>query len=305
MEEINKFKTGLMSRLFSEASRTMFQVPVAETSAVQTAGAIVPANKVHPTQGFNIRAFIRLYVLFFAMYLAAFLITSSIVKDILKAMKIDIDKINSDEEDAKKKYLVVVLTLVIFLALTALLDHLIMRAIYWCIFLYYDTGSAIGESAEFLAKLTYRVWFDEYGTKYGEATMGMYVMMSKFALIGMGILMVLYLLFVKSYLERIDYPEYAPDKGEHSNQRKFLLLYALTVIYIMLFMIGLFTVFEARTNIVIIGYTLIMLFGYALGATGIVHLTLKKKYLWTAIIALILLGFVLANFSYAVDVGAS
>lgn len=294
------FRPGVFTRFMEEATKTVskkiesYKLP--KEVVMQEAGGSL--KKLDPSQAFNCRALLRLNILFVSMYLAAYTITSPIVKSILTIFNIDIDKLQ-EENEFKKQYLAIVFVFVIFIALTIAYNELLFQLVYYTIYMYYDSGDAM--NARMLAAMKYDNWFELFGSKIGPGKMDVFKIMVKFALIGLATYMVIYMLFVKSFLRRFDYAEYNPEGTEHPNERKFLLIYILTVVYAILVMLGLFTMFISTNNLGVIFYNAVLFFVYAMIATAIIHQTLQRHLFRSLFLFLILIAMAIANFVYITE----
>lgn len=298
------FRPGLMSRLFTEASKNIikkahdYNIPV-QKSVIS--GGYNTANSIDVsfTQAFNVRAFLKLYILLISMYLAAYTITNPIINELLLIMRIDTKKLVKDPENFKGKYLVLFVLLLLFSLFSWLYNMLIYKIVFWSIYGYYELSDNKGLPSIQITQLKYDDIFEFFGSRLGPGSMDFFSTITSFVIFCLPLILIIYMFFVKSFINKMDYPNYAGDnEKEHPVERKFLFTYIITAIYIVLMMIGLFAVYINGSEYLVIITTLLAIGVFAIFATFAIQKTLRREFFQSLMFLLILFGLIVSFFLY-------
>ena len=258
---------------------------------------------------FIARALIRTFLLNISMYIAME------VMDITK-----LDKIILGEDDIKmlpenKRYGKIVLLLLVFVCIVALVYHGMQYVAYGLILAYtaFTTPSGVDESL--LAKSRWTSFWSTFLTNDGPGNMSLYDTIYAHALYGLLIFIIIYALFVQSYLNRIDYPDFIRDEDHNNDEdersfaRKFLTHHSILVTFFVIISVSFVVIVYEPTPSVMQMLTKIMLlyilFIYCIMFVLIMKLSLRKLTVEMFAFASLLLVFTVMMYVFKEYVGAA
>ena len=229
------------------------------------------------------RALIKVFILTISMYLAYLTIGSKLIR---KAVFRDLDMEPSTDfskpatDDFKEKYKKIVIFLLMFVIWTTLYSFILEKLPYPLIYLYFYYNKRIGDNVSFLATQTHEFFFNKFPSKQGLGNMDFYNSMERYAVFGIFLYFVVYFFLVKSFITTMRYPNYDLSKSEDEElptEKKFLIYYSLTILFTLLFMMGMFTAhFTYRKPFNLI-YMVLVIALYSLLVNFLFSFILKKR----------------------------
>lgn len=294
-----KYKPSLFTRILFNGGAQGLDFDImgggAKKTAATTSSASVPEGSEYIEELFK-KSLMHVLLLTASMYIAYRLVTfSGVISFIFKDTNLD-DEIISDQE-SKTRYKKMVLFLTFFVLLTAV-----------CL-------AGVTALFEFVLRMTGRILApnnvnsDEYADEFFHSRYDTfmyngikgdikpYAKIRNFSLIGVFIFVVLYMLFVKSFLKNMHYPVYTDDDElELSTYQKFILNYIILIIYFILFCVGLLVVHHSSNDLFGMVLSILILSVYSLIFTFFISFQLRRKNFIVSIATFAgLVGLVLLN----------
>lgn len=208
--------------------------------------------------------------------------------------------VNSDETSGHKKWLRLMLLLLVYLLFFVLWMKVVMLVPWGAMYMYY---SSLGTIKDVYAhtEAAFQSVFHVFTSNSGPGNMAVFDSFLAYSVWGVLIMFLLYTLFVKSFFKGISYPEYHEnDKEEPKTEKKFLLFHTLTSIFILLFMIGIYCAhhsFSSTEDMVWLVYMYFMIGAVALLIQLMIRYELKRSIFMFLILGFLLLGLVMVNSS--------
>ena len=236
-----KFKPGLLTRiLFDGGAHNIMWGGDGQGKAVVEKS--LQELKKSEIPGFMGVYLARAMVFFFILFLSYYFAIKVMAQDDIKGGIYKGSGLDDEEASWTKKYRHTLLYVFVFLLFTTLFYWGILGIIWVMVYAYVSTFAKQGENigpvvSELWDRLFYKfVSKDGYGnTEYVKS-------MVRYAVWGVFILFMLYMLFVRSFVNNMSYPLYLEegDQEEHSNERKLLIFFAIISLFIFLAMVIIF-----------------------------------------------------------------
>ena len=247
------------------------------------------------------RALIKLFILTLSMYLAYLTIGSAFIR---KAVFKDFDMEPSTDyaqpsaDDFKDKYKKIVIFILMFVIWTSLYSFIIEQIPYFFIYIYFYYNRHVGDNVQFLATETYNMIFNKFACKQGLGNMDFFDSMERYALFGILLYFIIYFFLVKSFINTMRYPRYDLDKTEEEElptEKKFLIYYSLTILFTILFMMGMFSAHFTYKKPFNLLYMVLVVALYALLVNFLYAFMLKKRKILVIVMFISLFILVLLN----------
>lgn len=244
------------------------------------------------------KAFLLLYI-----FIVSMLISHKVLSVLGIHKRANFDDPPDNEESKKvffKKYLWTILYLFIFVIFTLIFENIIMALIYYSLVFYYSNIFELKllDDPWDLAKQRFQLLFEIFISKNDVGDMSIYHGIQMFALVGIFIFSVVYLLLVKSFLQNVRYPIFCKDEErDYHGQAKFMLFYIMNLIFFILFCIGMYVFnFSSRENKLFLVKILLYITMYSVLVCFVFKYELRKDY-WRTIVCMIAL-FIYVVFIY-------
>lgn len=244
------------------------------------------------------RGFLKLFILNIAIYLAYVTVGIPAVRNLFFGnidMEPQTDYSQPEIDNFKQKYLKIVLYLFVFILFTVIYSFILEKLPYIIIYIYYYYYKKQGDNLDFISTEVYELFFNKFPSKQGNGNMDFFNSMESYAVIGIFIYFVLYFFLVKSFITTMRYPEYTVDGEELPTEKKFIIYYSLTVIFTILFMMGMFAAHFAYRTPVNFVYMIIIIALYSLVVCYLYSFQLRRKKIMMIMMFVILFLIVLLN----------
>lgn len=247
------------------------------------------------------RALIKLFILTLSMYFAYLTVGSGFIRRKL------FDNVNMDPsteyaqpsgDDFKDKYKKIVIYILIFVLFTAYYSFIIEQLPYPLIYMYYSYNKRIGDNVQFLAVQTYHFFFNKFPCKQGMGNMDFFNSMERYALFGILLYFIVYFFLVKSFINTMRYPKYDLNRTEDEElptEKKFLIYYSLTILFTILFMMGMFVAHFTYKKPFNLLYMALVVALYSLLVNFLFCFILKKRKILVIVMFISLFILVLLN----------
>jgi hypothetical protein len=286
----DQFKPSLLTRILFEGGynggvqkggEENVGVDLTQIDALQ---APTPGQKEIPTfiDAFMTRSLVRVFILFLAMYVAMVVIgIPGVIETIFK--DVDMSEPNSAEDGVifKQRYKKLILFLLVFIIFTMIFQIIMYVLIKVLLRLIFEANAPIGTDASKYADMILESLFETFDTDKGKKNMKLYISIERYALLGIFLFFIVYFLLVKSFINLMTYPPYTDNPiNEHRVERKFLVNYILTVIYFILFALGLVVAHYSYNDPVTFFVFIMFIAILALGINFTLSNDLRKNLLW-------------------------
>lgn len=304
----NEFKPSLLTRILFEGGNKFGVKNTSHIGGAENAGVDLKdldfseaTNKKETLpkfiDAFMSRSFFRLFVLTISMYTALVIINiPGFVDAIFNDVVLSEPNLTNDKDQFKKRFLKTILFILIFIIFTMVLQIGIIIAMKILLKIMLEATAPKNVNAEIYANNIIKSFFDSFSTQEGVKDMKLYISIERYAMFGLFLFFIVYFVLVKSFLNLITYPNYTDDpNNEFRLERKFLSYYMLTVIYFVMFCLGLTVAHYAYSDPVTLAYFVLLIAVYSLLINFAISYDLMKKILFFWIFMLILLCVVFLN----------
>jgi hypothetical protein len=302
MEEINNklFKSirdslnkpSLLARIMFEDSG--FAKPDATSMAggatkiVATADAASLYNDLPPYIRFLFaRAMVFLVIVVISMWIAMKITTIPVIQDIVMG---DVD-VNDKTTSGHKKWIRLNLLMWVYLLLFVVVFYVVRKVIWGAMYMWYSGKGNIPDVVKH-TDIMYQLYLTNFASKQGPGDISSFNTFLSYSLWFVLILFIFYTLFVKSFFRDLAYPSYHEDDyDEPRTEKKFLVHQTIVILYVLLFLIGIYCAHHSSGNAKEIMWLLYMYL--IIGSlTLMIHLAwaydLKKKLLHVFLILILL-----------------
>lgn len=245
------------------------------------------------------RALVKIFIFTIALYLAFQTVGSQGIRGrLFKNVNMDpsTDSDASPEDDFKDKYKKLMLLTFILILFATVYDFILGKIPYLFIYAYFSYNKKIGDDVVFLTNTTYDLVFNKFPSKQGFGDLKFYDSIQRYATVGVFIYFLVYFFLVKSFISTMRYPVYTgAEETEYPTEKKFLIFYTLTVMSILLFMVGMFTMHFTYKDIITVSYMILIVALYALFVNFLYSYQLKKEKIKMMVFFFVLLIIVVVN----------
>ena len=245
------------------------------------------------------RVLVKIFIFTIALYLAFQTVGSQgIMGRLFKNVNMDpsTDSDASPEDDFKDKYKKLMLLTFILIVFTTVYDFILGKIPYLFIYGYFKYNKKVGDDVVFLTNTTYDLIFNKFPSKQGFGDLKFYDSMQRYATVGVFVYFMVYFFLVKSFISTMRYPIYTgAQETEYPTEKKFLIFYTLTVMSVLLFMVGMFTMHFTYKDIITVAYMILIVALYALFVNFLYSYQLKKEKIKMMVFFFVLLIIVVVN----------
>lgn len=301
------FKPSMLTRILFEGGASNAAAALASESAVAMSGgaaAIQPVlfqsgiNLPSRTEQFIARAMIKFFVLVISLFCALKVVERVGLVFIFPSISLDE---NPDSEESpnkifKQKYKKIIVLVFLFIIVTTVIYYLFMKIPLGILAGYYVGKKLPGESVMELAKAKYDTLFNSFISRDGPGNTVFYNTMQLYALFAVFAMFVIYFLLARGFINNLRYPQHTDNEDDElATETKLLTYYMVTIMYTLLFMIGIYAAHFTYNQPITIAYFMMLITLVALFVNFTVKYILAKKNLKAFIPLLGLLILVIVN----------
>ena len=302
----DQFKPSLLTRILFEGGYNKNQSGGAEDNAgidITKIEGLQPttAQPNAPTfiDAFMTRSLVRVFILFLAMYAAMVVLAiPGFIETIFKDVDMSEPNAAEDGEIFKKRYKKLILFVLVYIILTMVIQVIIYFLIKVLLRLYFESVAPVGIDATKYADDILISLFETFDTNKGKNNMKLYVSIERYALFGVFLFFIVYFLLVKSFINLMTYPPYMSNPiNEQRVERKFLVNYILTVMYFILFSLGLVVAHYSYNDPITFFVFIMFIAILALGMNFAMSHDLRRNILWFWL-CIVIIVIILSMFVY-------
>ena len=294
-----KFKPNLLTRiLFDGGAHNIMKGGASPTKSTVLKGGLRELdNKEIP--GFMGVYLARAMVFFFLLFLSYYFAIKVMGQDSIRSGIYKGSGLDDVDASWSKKYRRTLLYLLVFLLFTTLFYWGFTGALWLMVYGYVSTFAKPGEE---IGPVVSELWdrlFYKFVSKEGYGNIEYVNMMIRFAVWGVFIIFIIYMLFVRSFVNNMSYPLYMEedDPNERSTERKLLVFFSIVSLLVFISMVVIFCCDWAWPNdipTVLIGFVVIGF--YSLLVSIVFRYELKKDNTKVAIYMIMLFALVFLHY---------